>query len=96
MNVNNVLRVQGLKVHSLSHSVTSVHEAQPPDGLHLSDAARKASLIEAMVRVTPGDEATAKMVDVLSMLPAEALERISDYGTKFEIHDKNAWRKVSE
>ena len=90
MNVNNVLRAQSLKAHSLSFPSASMPESPPSDGLLLSDAARKASLIEAMVRVTPGDEATAKMVDVLSMLPVEALERISDYGTKFEIHDKNA------
>ena len=90
VNVNKVPRAQGLKAHSLSPLSASVQEAQSADGIHLSDAARKASLIEAMVRVTPGDEATAKMIEVLSMLPSEALERMSQYGTRFEIHDKNA------
>lgn len=89
MNVNKAIAVPSLR-NQLPRFSTTVQEFQPTDGIQLSDAARKASLIEGMVRVTPGDEATAKLVDVLSMLPAEALERISEYGTKFEVHDKNA------
>lgn len=90
MNVNNAIKAPGLKAQSLPLLSETLQEVSPADGIQLSDAARKASLIEAMVRVTPGDDATAKLVDVLSMLPAEALERINQYGTKFEIHDKNA------
>jgi hypothetical protein len=60
------------------------------DGLFLSDAARKSVLIESMVRVTPNEKATEKLISSLSLLPTEALERIHDYGTRFEVHDKNA------
>ena len=60
------------------------------DGLVLSDAARKSVLIESMVRATPNEEATEKLISSLSLLPTEALERIREYGTCFEVHDKNA------
>ena len=90
MNVNSVIKAQGLKAQPLPQFSASVQETQPTDGIQLSDSARKASLIEAMVRVTPNEEATAKLVECLSLLPTEALERIREYGTKFEIHDKNA------
>ena len=43
-----------------------------------------------MIRVSPGSEETEKMVEAFSYLPMEALQRISDYGTKIEVFDKHA------
>jgi nucleotide-binding universal stress UspA family protein len=62
----------------------------PGDGLALSDSARKSVLIESMIRVSPNEKATEKLISSLSLLPTEALERIKEYGTRFEVHDKNA------
>lgn len=64
--------------------------AEAVDGLSLSDAARKSALIASMVRVSPNEAATEKLIDSLSMLPLEALERVNEYGTRFEVHDKHA------
>ncbi len=56
----------------------------------ISDEARKAALIESMIRHIPNAEAGEKLVASLSVLPLEALTRIEAYGTRLEVYDKNA------
>lgn len=62
------------------------------DQASLSETALKQKLIADMIRISPGLEESEKMVEALSYLPAEALQRISDYGTKIEVFDKQAER----
>ncbi len=60
------------------------------ESMSLSSEAQKANLIESMIRVAPTEQTTEQLITSLSHLPLEALERLSAYGTKFEIFDKNA------
>jgi hypothetical protein len=48
----------------------------------------KTALIESMIRVAPNQKAQESMVAALSYLPLEALQRISEFGTKLEVYDK--------
>jgi hypothetical protein len=85
-------------VHTLKHfalsqkrlEVQGSASVELSDSAQISDSGRKAALIGDMIRVSPGSEASEKMMKALEFLPTEALERISEYGTKYEIYDKSA------
>lgn len=63
---------------------------QRVDQAEMSPEARKLALLDAMIRVSPDEQARQKMLDALSHLPQEAVSRIAQYGTCYEVYDKNA------
>lgn len=90
MNVLGAHRLrQAQKLHSATVS-TPDEEPVVREQSSLSESAQKLQILESMVRHTPNVEAKNKMVAALSILPMEVLTRISDYGTKLEVYDKNA------
>ena len=90
MQIN--LNSKQLSLRRLARGLAQQEQRLPisVDATSLSPQAQKTKLITSMIRVSPHDESTEKLTQALSALPQEALERISQYGTKFEVYDKHS------
>ena len=63
--------------------------ARPPAAAaSISDCFAGENLIYDMIRVAPNEEARRAVVDALSLMPTEALARVSQYGTRIEVYDR--------
>lgn len=60
------------------------------------DRAAKESVIRGMVRRSPDEAVTKRLVEVLSAYPLPALEAVSAYGTRIEAYDFKAGEAVPE
>lgn len=79
-----------LRKAALQQRASEVSHAPIQDAVEISETARKDALVRGMIRVSANSESNQKMIRALRHLPMEALQRISDFGTKIEIHDKEA------
>jgi hypothetical protein len=76
----------------LQDDTVSVQATAPTD----PERAAKESVIRGMVRKSPDEAVTARMVDVLCAWPLEALKTVSAYGTRIEAYDFEAGEAVPE
>lgn len=60
------------------------------------DRAAKESLIRGMIRKSPHESVNARIVDCLCRYPLDALQAVSDYGTKIECYDFEAGDAIPE
>lgn len=90
MNISPVHKAVSLRQLAQAYANQQAQSESAVDSARLSPEAQKASLIASMIRVAPSDESVKELTTALDALPQEALERISAYGTKFEVYDKTA------